>query len=67
MNGPIEVKHKRPVIKEKVMAIKKCSCSHKVQDKMYGEGRRVHNPAPSKTKGGDTDYICTVCLDRKVK
>lgn len=37
----------------------KCSCTHKYQDKLYGEGNRLHNPlgkpSPFKT------YRCTVC------
>jgi len=48
------------------MAIKKCNCSHKDQDRRYGQGLRVHNKARS-SSGRGVDYICTVCLKRKIK
>lgn len=37
--------------------IVKCSCEHKCQDKIYGEGSRLANAT------GDTvtKYRCTVC------
>jgi hypothetical protein len=41
--------------------IMKCSCKHKEQDKMYGEGMRVHNSLKDVTKG----YRCTVCQNVK--
>lgn len=46
------------------MAIKRCKCKHKAQDKMYGEQNRVHNPGKI-TFGTKADWICTVCKDRK--
>ena len=36
-----------------------CSCGPHSQDKIYGNGQRVHNPF--KLKNGDTGYRCTVC------
>jgi len=41
------------------MAIKKCSCENKWQDKKYGKGMRVCN----ETAGGSgaKQYRCTVC------
>lgn len=40
------------------MAIKKCVCEHKFQDKIYGKDMRVHTP----TKKEDNKiYRCTVC------
>ena len=41
--------------KEKVM-IKKCTCVHEVQDKMYGSGMRVMNGLKSPDK-----VRCTAC------
>lgn len=34
--------------------VKKCSCKHEVQDKLYGQGNRLMNEC---NKG----YRCTVC------
>ena len=39
--------------------IKKCSCVHAYQDKVYGLGKRVHNITGGKTE--TTSYTCTVC------
>jgi len=36
-----------------------CTCKHDVQDKMYGPGKRCHNPLPD--KGGGVRWRCTVC------
>lgn len=36
--------------------IKKCSCKHEGQDKIHGDGNRVHNP-----KAKD-EVRCTICL-----
>ena len=36
--------------------ILKCNCKHEQQDRMYGKGKRVHNP--TSTEGV---YRCTVC------
>lgn len=33
-----------------------CVCKHEGQDEMYGKGKRVFNPAPSKKA-----FRCTVC------
>lgn len=38
--------------------IKRCSCTHDFQDKIYGQGMRVHNTTVA-TKNGK--YRCTVC------
>lgn len=35
--------------------IKKCSCKHEVQDKLYGKGMRVMNPTQKK------EWRCTAC------
>ena len=36
-----------------------CTCTHVFQDKLYGKGKRVHNP---KTGIGKTvNYVCSVC------
>ena len=40
------------------MAVKRCSCEHKWQDKRYGKGKRVFNEF--KTQNG-TGAKCTVC------
>ena len=50
-------------IKENKM-IKKCSCKHKFQDKRYGIGMRVHNPAVSKIDKDKKAWVCTVCNKR---
>jgi hypothetical protein len=40
--------------------IMKCECKHEEQDKLYGKGMRVHNPAPQ--KGASPNRVrCTVC------
>ena len=39
--------------------IKKCTCIHKFQDKVYGEGMRVHTPINSDSN--TYHYRCTVC------
>lgn len=36
-----------------------CKCVHPGQDKLYGKGRRVHNP-----KKNDL-YTCTVCGEER--
>ena len=46
------------------MAIRRCKCKHKAQDKMYGEGNRVHNAGRGNIQGKNT-WVCTVCEDRK--
>ena len=38
--------------------IANCVCTHKVQDEMYGKGKRVFNL-------GKTNYKCTVCWATK--
>jgi len=45
------------------MAIRRCDCTHKFQDKRYGKGNRVHNPGrgPSSV----VVWVCTVCGKRK--
>jgi len=40
-----------------------CICDHDYQDRRYGPGKRVHNPA--KPKGGGTTWRCTVCARLK--
>jgi len=45
--------------------IKPCTCKHKYQDEKYGEGNRVHNPAKSKADKTKTDWVCTICKERK--
>lgn len=40
--------------------IMKCECPHEFQDKTYGRGLRVHNPAPQ--KGASPQRVrCSVC------
>ena len=39
--------------------IKKCNCKHKAQDKLHGEGNRVHNETSGRS--GTKGYRCTVC------
>ena len=41
------------------MAILKCVCYHKAQDKLHGKQMRVFNLTK---KGGENTYRCTVCL-----
>lgn len=36
-----------------------CTCSHPYQDKLYGQGYRVHNQKK------DGNYRCTVCKKEK--
>lgn len=43
--------------KTKVLA---CTCSHKSQDEMYGQGMRLHNRGKAKD-GVSAVYRCTVC------
>jgi len=38
--------------------IKKCTCAHKDQDKMYGRDMRVHTIGGTPTQ---PTYKCTVC------
>jgi hypothetical protein len=38
--------------------IRACGCKHKEQDKMYGEGQRLHNEQGGKSKG---KLRCSVC------
>ena len=45
------------------MAIKQCDCKHEWQDKVYGNGKRVHNPTKKENKDGK--WRCTVCLKIK--
>jgi hypothetical protein len=40
--------------------VKACSCSHPVQDKLYGKGMRLH----TEDKKG-TEQRCTVCKPRR--
>ena len=48
------------------MAIKKCTCKHKYQDKIYGKGNRVHNEIGSNVCVGKLKgYRCTVCENVK--
>ncbi len=50
------------------MSIKilKCNCINEFQDKTYGKGLRVHNPAgKANTKDFGSKHICTVCKDVK--
>ena len=43
-----------------MLKIKKCTCSHKEQDRMYGKGNRVFTIAEG--KGSHKGRIrCTVC------
>ena len=37
-----------------------CDCKHKVQDSMYGEGKRVFNPKKT-TLNKPQEYTCTIC------
>jgi hypothetical protein len=54
----------RKVITGDKMAIKKCTCKHKDQDKRYGIGNRVHN-AGRGVMQGKSSWVCTVCRSRK--
>ena len=47
--------------------IKKCKCRHLFQDKQYGPGMRVHNQAKNRSTNAYTDWVCTVCENRKGK
>lgn len=40
--------------------IKTCTCNHKGQDELYGEGKRVFN-LTQKGKAEVKIYRCTVC------
>lgn len=42
--------------------ILKCNCKHESQDKIHGQGNRVHNPCGGNKKG---QFRCTVCKDQK--
>ena len=39
--------------------VMRCACRHEWQDKKYGPGMRVHNKAT-------TQYVCTVCANKRV-
>lgn len=43
------------------MAIKKCACECKMQDKIHGKGKRVCNPTGSSKGSSNRQYRCTVC------
>lgn len=45
--------------------IKKCTCKHKGQDDLHGEGNRVHNEVRGRGAAGSAVYRCTVCLKEK--
>lgn len=48
-------------------AILKCKCEHEAQDKLHGEGQRVHNKHEKQGKVGTNHaYTCTVCGNSKV-
>lgn len=36
-----------------------CNCKNETQDRLYGSGKRVHNPC--KKEGKTVGYRCTVC------
>lgn len=36
-------------------------CVSEFQDKLYGPGMRVHNPAKTSNKGPNNKLVCTVC------
>jgi len=40
--------------------VKKCTCKHEEQDKMYGKGRRVHTNGDTNDKSKGKKK-CTVC------
>jgi hypothetical protein len=43
--------------------VEACTCTHKVQDELYGRGRRLHNVI---AKAGDPIHgRCTICLNVK--
>lgn len=43
-------------------AIITCSCAHKAQDGIYGQGKRLANQTTkADAKGGPPIYRCTVC------
>ena len=45
-----------------------CLCKHEYQDRLYGYGRRVHNPTEKQiVYNGHTKlaYRCTVCLNER--
>lgn len=43
-----------------------CTCKHDHQDRLYGPGKRVHNPM-AKSKVVEQSYRCTVCSREKTK
>jgi len=40
----------------------KCTCVHKEQDRLHGDGMRVANPLKPMKSMPITEYRCTVCL-----
>ena len=40
-----------------------CTCTHPVQDKFHGKGRRVHNVMTRTVSG--LKYRCTVCKNER--
>lgn len=44
-----------------------CTCRHSAQDRLHGEGQRVHNRAPKEDIAERRAYRCTVCatINRK--
>lgn len=48
-----------------VTAIMPCTCQHEGQDKMYGKGRRIHNPLGPKKKQSGLNWHCSVCGKEK--
>jgi len=46
--------------------IKKCSCKHEYQDKIYGKGYRVFNEKTEGPSRKHKGYRCTVCGKEEV-
>jgi len=38
-----------------------CQCTHKYQDKLYGNNKRVYNKTVKETTPDSQGYRCTVC------
>ena len=47
------------------VALRFCSCNNAFQNKMYGEGLRVHNQTKQNGKGASKGWRCTVCGSEK--
>lgn len=61
--GPSVAGNRSTFSKELAMAqcVKGCDCLHRVQDRLYGLGQRLHNGTGVKRTAQGDKWRCTVC------